>query len=453
MKACKGAYMLVFLGMLIILSSFVVGRGIVDVCKSTCSVYSLDKISANGSFSLRDIDILKKSLRNDNLMYSSNIQQMAAFKQKRCRTDVFGVNYLYPKYHQLDMIRGSFFSQRDEAEANRVAVIDREIAWELFGSFDALGMEIKLLDKSFKVIGVFAEGDSIVHRISDNGTPDVYIPIQVLNELYPNAGITYMEAVTEDTTTVGENEDRLVEAIAATGKNPYDYKIIDYNIKRELMEQKPSIIIFMMGIVIILAFARYGLLNIRDGVLIFRRGLKVDYFVNILKKSWLELLKLLLGLLLSLLAIFFIWQLIRFDMFIPKRHIPEELIDLGHYINLVKEDIRGSIDSLGYIPSPLELLIDRGNLILAWSMYFGIIAGFLLFYSGIAQLRLGFKGTFEEALTNAGILVLLSLVFVRIIFPAAGLPFMLKLADGFVWCGFIFTNVIVAEQIRLGRMN
>jgi hypothetical protein len=66
------------------------------------------------------------------------------------------------------------------------------------------------------------------------------------------------------------------------------------------------------------------------------------------------------------------------------------------------------------------------------------------------QLKLSFKGTMEEGLLNAGILVLLCLIIVRITASAAGLPFTLRFADGAVWCIFIFLNASMLDYTRCG---
>jgi putative ABC transport system permease protein len=291
----------------------------------------------------------------------------------------------------------------------------------------------------------------MMHRISDDGTPDIYIPIQVFTALNPGTGITYAEAATDDTTTVGENGDRLDEALAAAGKNPYEYTVVDYNLKRELMEQKPSIIIFIMGMLIIFTIGRYAFRNVRSIVDVVRHGIRDDYLINVLKKNRFMLLKYILGVIFPVLSIILLWQLIKFEMYIPKKYIPEELTNLGFYFNLAKEGIQEGINSLGYIPSPQEFMVGRADAVLTWSMYLGIIAGFLLFYTGMVQLKLSFKGIVEEGLLNAGIMVLLCLITVRITAAAAGLPFTLRFADGVVWCIFIFLNASMLDYKVWGR--
>lgn len=70
-------------------------------------------------------------------------------------------NASYPFLTGYQMIRGSFFTEKDQKEKRRLAVLNRAAAVELFGSTDICGNEITLKEERFTVIGVIEDSGGI----------------------------------------------------------------------------------------------------------------------------------------------------------------------------------------------------------------------------------------------------------------------------------------------------
>lgn len=73
-------------------------------------------------------------------------------------------NASYPFLTGYQMIKGSFFTEKDQKEKRRLAVLNRAVAVELFGSTDICGNEITLKEERFTVIGVIEDSGGIKRK-------------------------------------------------------------------------------------------------------------------------------------------------------------------------------------------------------------------------------------------------------------------------------------------------
>ncbi len=71
---------------------------------------------------------------------------------------VLGSTADYAQVRNLDMIQGRFFTETEDQNFGKVAVISKELHRELFGGRPIQGETIRLFDLRFRVIGVYKEG-------------------------------------------------------------------------------------------------------------------------------------------------------------------------------------------------------------------------------------------------------------------------------------------------------
>jgi putative ABC transport system permease protein len=71
-------------------------------------------------------------------------------------TSVTGVAPEYPAIRNLSMASGTFFDERDVKTRNKVAVLGKTVADQLFPGEDPVGARIRIRNVPFKVIGVLA---------------------------------------------------------------------------------------------------------------------------------------------------------------------------------------------------------------------------------------------------------------------------------------------------------
>lgn len=91
-------------------------------------------------------------------------------------------NGSYPYLTGYRMVSGSFFTEKDQKEKRRFAVLNRAAAVDLFGSTDICGNELTLKGERFTVLGVIE--DSGGNRSMEK-TNRIYIPVTLADEKDP----------------------------------------------------------------------------------------------------------------------------------------------------------------------------------------------------------------------------------------------------------------------------
>ncbi len=97
--------------------------------------------------------------------------------------------------HMPELVSGSYFSQEDLMH-DRV-VIDTQLAWQLFGSSDAAGMEITVQGEKCLIAGVIRPETDYASRTAYGTVPRIYLPYAFYLENWglEQGAITCYEAV------------------------------------------------------------------------------------------------------------------------------------------------------------------------------------------------------------------------------------------------------------------
>ena len=107
------------------------------------------------------------------------------------RTDstaiVYGTTAPYLNIQNLEIERGRFLRTSDAENNLYVAVLDHSAAEKLFGGVEeALGQSVTLGSRSFEVVGILAESDSMMTSMMSvmmGGSVTIYVPFTVLGRL------------------------------------------------------------------------------------------------------------------------------------------------------------------------------------------------------------------------------------------------------------------------------
>jgi putative ABC transport system permease protein len=110
-----------------------------------------------------------------------------AFKQSTVawgtRSGSYGVSGVYPYYahmRRMNIEDGSFFTELDENNHSRVAILGSDVKKKLFSGQNALGEKVRLDGISYEVIGVLKH---VIQDGDDNMNGKVYIPFTAMNDL------------------------------------------------------------------------------------------------------------------------------------------------------------------------------------------------------------------------------------------------------------------------------
>lgn len=117
------------------------------------------------------------------LIQNSDIKQQSSFQT--AGGQLLGVEPNYDGVRFMPIAQGRFFTDSDLSDHNRVAVLGQKSAQLLFPGRPALGAFITLNGMRFQVIGI---ADKIGFGDNENQNQHVYIPLTVMQELFPLKG-------------------------------------------------------------------------------------------------------------------------------------------------------------------------------------------------------------------------------------------------------------------------
>lgn len=361
--------------------------------------------------------------------------------RKSIVSGITGTNHLLPRFSRMNMIYGSFFAEAAQKEGGYVAVIDDRLAWNAFMTVNAIGKKLEIYGKIFKIVGVVKRDTSILGKLADDGFPEVFIPGDKLLELDMTAGISSLQVGTEDTSTMDNNRKLISGALQEIGKNPSDYSIVDFNIKQALLKQKPDIIIFLLGSIVILIALSWLVRTLKEIITVLYRECRADYLMNVIRKNWRETGIAAIKAVSAIITILLVGAGIRFSLFIPPALIPEELIDISFYFELIRGGIRSSIENQGYVAGAAELLLVRLDMLTGWTLSIMIAVGLILAYASFARLKL-LNVEMHKLSLACGVFILISLGILAIIANISGLPFSIKTGNILVVWAFIYINIL-----------
>ena len=104
----------------------------------------------------------------------------------------YGVGGEFFRMHPFRLLRGSFFS--DENVMDDLIMIDEDLAWQLFGSSDIIGMTVWLNEKPFIVSGVIRRESGMFNASSGNKETAIYMSYSAF-EKFNTVPITNYEIV------------------------------------------------------------------------------------------------------------------------------------------------------------------------------------------------------------------------------------------------------------------
>ena len=105
-------------------------------------------------------------------------------------TNLSGATHGYMETEGGELISGRFFTEEEERNLSRCAVLGYTVKKELFGDSEAVGKKIKIKKHSFEVIGVMAERGTVAMQDYDD---QVFIPLKTMQKLI--AGVNHLGVI------------------------------------------------------------------------------------------------------------------------------------------------------------------------------------------------------------------------------------------------------------------
>jgi macrolide transport system ATP-binding/permease protein len=138
---------------------------------------------------------------------------LVEYGNRNRNTTVEGRSVLYSAVYNTRLARGRFFSSAEDASREKVAVLGRTVAEELFGEADPVGETITINRMHFSVIGVLrSRGATVFHDWDDM----VIIPLdtarfRLLGERY----VRFIEVVVRDGALMDQTQQDIAQLIAS----------------------------------------------------------------------------------------------------------------------------------------------------------------------------------------------------------------------------------------------
>lgn len=450
----KSLYGILFIIGTLILSVSIVGgeslnmqeaNGIIGMNKTVISVKNPHNSDNKAFFTMKDMEEF------GDLGITFTAASITEIESKP--VNVIGTNSVYPNFSHILFNSGCFFDKTAEASGDKVAVIDEKIAWDVFKSLDVVGNTLEIFNKKFRIIGVIAPDKSIIGLLSDPGIPNAFIPANTLSELDKTAQITSLQMQNKDTTLSGQNYTDAINVLGKLDKTPQDYYISDWDIKRVLIAQKPRMLVFIAGLAGIAVLLRYLMQKSKAAYFYIQKECQSDYIENVLKHNKVILLQWFLIMLLPLSAMAWLWMIISFDIYIPPEYLPQELIDLPFYLDLLKKSITEGISNSGYVAPLAEIRMNSILLLSDWLFYIGLLIGLPLVWFGLKLSQWDDGIPLPQTLFTLGLAFVISISLSTIIVLLSGITLDLNATNLATVFSFIYISAIRSFKKGKKKVN
>lgn len=397
--------------------------------------------NAKNYFTLSDINFLKNKLKSENILAMSEIKEKVSFEGRDIDSNILGVSSSFNNFYNVNISTGSFLNESSINENEFCAVLEDRLAYKLFGNENVEGLKIKIFDKNFKIVGVIKRDSGIVQNISDDGFDKVYIPLKTLIKLDEKAKISYLQFQDLDAGTSVKSKDKAISLLDGLGKDYKQYKITDYNREKKLMEQKPLILCFILGGLCIWSFLKYLKNIFNEAGKIFITNIKKEYFIDIVKNNKRNLLIYVFKIVLTVFAILVFWRLIKFDIYIPSRYIPDEIINISYYKDIILDSIKKGINGREFLNSFIEIKFAKINMLINAFTIVTIFSIFILNSSIKGLLNISKDVTLLAAYCSKCSIA--ALLLITAIFMWLQVPIITGLKSLFIIWSFLFITVVV----------
>ena len=207
---------------------------------------------------IKDIDYVSPEVSRSYQLVNGNLNW---------NSKISGITPEYLYIRSLTIENGSFITKSDMDKRNRIAIIGKTVATNLFGVENPIGKNIRINNQPFKVVGVLAEkGQSSMGQDQDDV---VYVPLTTAQERL--LGITYVQSISiqvsspEKIEEVQNNVTTLLrQRHHITGNKEDDFNVKNLTSLMQTMTQTTTMLTLLLASVggISLIVGGIGIMNI-----------------------------------------------------------------------------------------------------------------------------------------------------------------------------------------------
>ncbi len=397
MKTGKTGWLLLFTGLLLVTTGFVLTNAVSEGLKGILGVVSMDKVCAqvkpewraNKPLSTDTMKLLKKEYGDELVTYTVKTaaqMQTRDWSVKTFDVTVAGTDITYPMFHTFIFRDGCFFPTMRKKNASKTAIVSEDFAWKLFRTVDATGMELELYGETFQITGVFTTSKDILNTLIQPDLPDILIPAETMLELDEKAYIDSVELVSDESVIFGGNKEEILSALSRAGADTNRFIVTDFVITGKSIVQRPFLIVYTAGLIAAILWAFHML---RTFVNLFRqiREIRTNYSLD--QALWPVLVKNVLKLILpvaAITALIFLLSRNSFNFYFPAEYIPGEKLEGQKYMDLMKESLRQLFSGIEQQAAVDVKLLQAADLFSGVIFRLALLPGFFLVWQGNACL-------------------------------------------------------------------
>ncbi|MDF2718975.1 MAG: hypothetical protein K0R28_5900, partial [Paenibacillus sp.] len=393
MKRVRLTSWIVFAGMLLLVAGIGLSESILSQWHQLNGSRGLDKLVVNvdlaasptGSAGLTIAEADKLADKwGRAVAYSARIVSAVSTEDNSISADVIGVGGRYDSFANIWLYRGSLITAKSVEEHSRVALVSARLADRLFMNRDVVGMNVRLMGSTFTIVGVYEQPDSLLDWMTDNGSPDVLVPITTMVDLDNAVKVATIELEAGPTAVVtGVAEAK--SALSGIGKQPSRYQIINYVTEQNWVGQKPKLLLAAAGAAAMLLCLRLAAGRVKRSIGIIRQGMATLDWQDAVRRFRKELAFDALSLLGLAACAAALYVAIRHKFYVPSELVPDVLIDWTFYRDKWLEWWQSLTAARGYVSSPGELVHERVDMLVTRLSAIGIWIGLPLFWIGVRE--------------------------------------------------------------------
>lgn len=110
--------------------------------------------------------------------YSTESELTIASDRTSMTARTYGVSQDFFLFHPLTLLSGNYFGAADES--NDGVILDENVAWQLFGSYNVAGMTVDIGNSTYVIRGVVRGDHGFFSDAAAEETPTVYVAYDIL---------------------------------------------------------------------------------------------------------------------------------------------------------------------------------------------------------------------------------------------------------------------------------
>ncbi|MFT8314416.1 MAG: ABC transporter permease [Clostridium sp.] len=259
---------------------------------------------------------------------------------KKIKTKMVLTDENYFSLYPYKMIEGGKIDFLSVENGNKVAVISDILANNLFKSTKVIGDIITLNNENYKIVGVYKENQSFIYSTSEDGYERIYVPYTSYTTKDKNQSLFLDIFSTRETVKVTYKNinNNLIRTL---GGNLSLYNMINYTTLKKISFQYAQILYFIIGICGIIFLIKIALKYFKVLTVFFKEKLKTNYFSQILINNKKEILFTSSKILLCLASIVIIFNLIKFNITIDNKYLPNDnVFDISFYRKTIIDNMQ-----------------------------------------------------------------------------------------------------------------